>query len=76
MGAIARLVRGILQGDKEAMRQHPSDLERAKEEKMLILAYQGEVKTAWEDQKLRGLLPFYKEGVLHTTGRFATDRLL
>ena len=76
IGAIARLIKAVLSGKREAVTVHPEDWERRRAEKLLWLVFQEEVKEAQDTKQLRGLLPFEKGGILHTTGRFTTDHLL
>ena len=76
IGTVARIVRAILGGKVELVKQHPSDWERWRAEKLLLHVFQDEVRVAEENKRLRGLMPFHKNGICYTTGRFDSDHLL
>ena len=76
VGTLARVMGAVLLGERERILKHPSAKQRRLAEKILLQAFQGDTKLAWDRGHLKSLNPQWSQGLIVTQGRFTEDRMV
>ena len=73
-GALSRLMKAVLTGRKDDIREPPPDWERKRAFQLLLLVSQGKVRENLDTGRLKSLNPLVCDGLLVTSSRFSGER--